>query len=83
MQPDQQCNQISALFTASVRSTAKFDRLLRRMVRDILLPRTLEEAILASNPPGIRGMSDKTPPAVSGKAVLAGCPQGCGRVAYR
>jgi hypothetical protein len=39
----------SALFTASVRSTAEFDRPLRRVVRDMLLPRTLEGAILASN----------------------------------
>ena len=52
----------SALFTASVRSTAEFDRLLRRVVRDILLPKTLEAPILASNPsenPGNVGLTDK------------------------
>jgi hypothetical protein len=46
----------SALFTASG-STVEFDGLLRRVVRDIPLPRPLEGAILASNPPVIRGIS--------------------------
>jgi hypothetical protein len=50
----------SALFTASGGSTVEFDRLLRRVVRDILLPRTLEGAILASNPSGIREISLET-----------------------
>jgi hypothetical protein len=45
--------------SAPQRSTDGFDRLLRHVVRDILLPRTLEGAILASQPPGIRGMSAK------------------------
>jgi hypothetical protein len=48
----------SALFIASARSTAEFDRLLRRVVRDILSPSTLEAPILASNPSGIRGTSN-------------------------
>ena len=38
----------STLFTASVRATAEFDRPLRRLVREMLLPKTLEGAILAS-----------------------------------
>ena len=43
-----------------MRSTAQFDRPLRRVVRDILLPRTLEGATLTSNPPRIRGISVET-----------------------
>jgi hypothetical protein len=50
MQPDQR-------FSPPRGSTVEFDGLLRRVVRDIPLPRPLEGAILASNPPVIRGIS--------------------------
>jgi hypothetical protein len=53
MQPDQRFHRLGAV-NCLVRPPAA-----ARGARDILLPRTLEGAILASNPPGIRGMSVK------------------------
>jgi hypothetical protein len=50
MQPDQR-------FSPPRCGQLPFDRPLRRVVRDMLLPRTLEGAILVSNSPGIWGMS--------------------------
>jgi hypothetical protein len=47
----------AARFNASVQSTGGFDRLLPHTERDLLLAKTPKGTILASQRPGIRGMS--------------------------
>jgi hypothetical protein len=45
--------------SASAQSTGGFDRLLRTTVRHLPLPKAPEGATMATNDPGIRGMSDQ------------------------
>jgi hypothetical protein len=49
----------AARFNVSTQSTGGFDRLLPHTERDLPLPKTPKGEILATQRPGIRGMSDK------------------------